>query len=122
MALALPLAGWAEAQLEAIRAMAGTPALAGLSGAQLLGERAALNGFAAVIAHKSGVEVSILRVETFLGVFIGAVTFTGSVIAYGKLAGKVDGKAKKLPGGHVLNAAAAAMPPPMPAASSGPAM
>ena len=69
--------------------------------------RAALTGFAAVIAHKTGAEVSILRVETFLGVFIGAVTFTGSVIAFGKLAGKVDGKAKKLPGGHVLNAAAA---------------
>ena len=69
--------------------------------------RAALNGFAAVIAHKSGVEVSILRVETFLGVFIGAVTFTGSVVAFGKLAGKVDGKAKKLPGGHLLNASAA---------------
>jgi len=45
VALALPLAGWAEAQLQAIRALAGTPALAGLSGAQLLGERAALNGF-----------------------------------------------------------------------------
>jgi NAD(P) transhydrogenase subunit beta len=69
--------------------------------------RAALTGFAAVVAHKSGVEVSILRVETFLGVFIGAVTFTGSVIAFGKLAGKVDGKAKKLPGGHLLNAGAA---------------
>ncbi|MDP3263356.1 MAG: NAD(P)(+) transhydrogenase (Re/Si-specific) subunit beta [Tabrizicola sp.] len=69
--------------------------------------RAALDGFAAVVAHKTGVEVTILRVETFLGIFIGAVTFTGSVIAYGKLAGKVDGKAKKLPGGHVLNAGAA---------------
>jgi H+-translocating NAD(P) transhydrogenase subunit beta len=69
--------------------------------------RAALTGFAATVAHKTGVEISILRVETFLGVFIGAVTFTGSVIAYGKLAGKVDGKAKKLPGGHVLNATAA---------------
>ena len=69
--------------------------------------RAALDGFAGVIAHKSGVEIAILRVETFLGVFIGAVTFTGSVIAFGKLAGKVDGKAKKLPGGHVLNAGAA---------------
>jgi NAD(P) transhydrogenase subunit beta len=69
--------------------------------------RAALTGFAAIIAHKSPVEISILRVETFLGVFIGAVTFTGSVIAFGKLAGKVDGKAKKLPGGHLLNAAAA---------------
>jgi H+-translocating NAD(P) transhydrogenase subunit beta len=71
--------------------------------------RALLDGFAGVVAHKSGVEITILRVETFLGVFIGAVTFTGSVIAYGKLAGKVDGKAKKLPGGHLLNASAAAI-------------
>ena len=69
--------------------------------------RHALTGFAAVIAHKTPVEINILRVETFLGIFIGAVTFTGSVIAFGKLAGKVDGKAKKLPGGHMLNAAAA---------------
>jgi NAD(P) transhydrogenase subunit beta len=45
----------------------------------------------------------------FLGVFIGAVTFTGSVIAYGKLAGKVSSAATKLPGGHMLNAAAAAI-------------
>ncbi len=71
--------------------------------------RAALTGFAAVLAHKTGVEVSILRVEVFLGVFIGAVTFTGSIIAFGKLAGKVDGKAKKLPGGHMLNAGAAGL-------------
>ncbi|ANY83817.1 NAD(P) transhydrogenase subunit beta (plasmid) [Microvirga ossetica] len=68
--------------------------------------RSALTGFAGVLAHKTGVEIAILRVEVFLGVFIGAVTFTGSVIAFGKLAGKVDGKAKKLPGGHGLNAAA----------------
>jgi hypothetical protein len=33
-------------------------------------------------------------------VFIGAITFTGSVIAYGKLAGKVTSAAVKLPGGH----------------------
>ncbi|MFZ1662645.1 MAG: NAD(P)(+) transhydrogenase (Re/Si-specific) subunit beta [Paracoccaceae bacterium] len=69
--------------------------------------RAALTGFGAVLAHKSPVELTILRIELFLGVFIGAVTFTGSVVAYGKLAGKVDGKAKKLPGGHLLNATAA---------------
>jgi NAD(P) transhydrogenase subunit beta len=69
--------------------------------------RGTLTGFAGVLAHKTGVEISILRVEVFLGVFIGAVTFTGSVIAFGKLAGKVDGKARKLPGGHGLNAAAA---------------
>jgi NAD(P) transhydrogenase subunit beta len=69
--------------------------------------RDALTGFAGVVAHKTGTEVAILRVETFLGVFIGAVTFTGSVIAFGKLAGRVDGKATKLPGGHLLNAGAA---------------
>jgi len=69
--------------------------------------RMALTGFAGVIAQKTGVEITILRVETFLGVFIGAVTFTGSVVAFGKLAGKVDGRAKKLPGGHALNAGAA---------------
>jgi H+-translocating NAD(P) transhydrogenase subunit beta len=68
----------------------------------------ALQGFAAVLAHKTGAEITILRVEVFLGVFIGAVTFTGSVVAFGKLAGKVDGKAVKLPGGHLLNAGAAA--------------
>jgi len=60
-----------------------------------------------VLAHKTGAEIAILRVEVFLGVFIGAVTFTGSVVAFGKLAGKVDGKARKLPGGHALNAGAA---------------
>jgi len=69
--------------------------------------RAALTGFAALLAHKEPVELSIMKVEVFLGVFIGAVTFTGSVVAFGKLAGKVDGKAKKLPGGHFLNAGAA---------------
>ena len=53
---------------------------------------------------RRGVEIAILRVEVFLGVFIGAVTFTGSIVAFGKLAGKVDGKARKLPGGHGLNA------------------
>lgn len=69
--------------------------------------RALLTGFSAILAHKTPVELAIMKVEVFLGVFIGAVTFTGSVVAFGKLAGKVDGKAKKLPGGHVLNAGAA---------------
>jgi NAD(P) transhydrogenase subunit beta len=66
-----------------------------------------LTGFAALIAKKSAIELSILRVELFLGVFIGAITFTGSVIAYGKLSGKVTSAAAKLPGGHALNAGAA---------------
>jgi NAD(P) transhydrogenase subunit beta len=67
------------------------------------------SGFALKVAEKVAREITILRVEVFLGVFIGAVTFTGSVIAYGKLAGKVDTKATKLPGGHMLNAGAAAV-------------
>ncbi|MEO1950113.1 NAD(P)(+) transhydrogenase (Re/Si-specific) subunit beta, partial [Thioclava sp.] len=76
-------------------------------GAMGVEEQHALKGFAALIAHKTPVELSILRVELFLGVFIGAVTFTGAVVAFGKLAGKVTSKATKLPGGHMLNAAAA---------------
>jgi NAD(P) transhydrogenase subunit beta len=70
---------------------------------------AALTGFARKVAEKTPVEITILQVEVFLGVFIGAVTFTGSVIAYGKLAGKVDTRARQLPGGHILNAGAAAL-------------
>ena len=67
----------------------------------------ALDGFAALLAKKSGAEINILRVEASLGIWIGAVTFTGSVIAYGKLSGKVTSAATKLPGGHLLNATAA---------------
>jgi NAD(P) transhydrogenase subunit beta len=66
-----------------------------------------LSAFGQLIAKKSGVEIGILRVELVLGIWIGAVTFTGSVIAYGKLAGRVDSAARKLPGGHLLNIAAA---------------
>ncbi len=69
--------------------------------------KALLIGFAKKLAAKDAVEQSILHIEVFLGVFIGAVTFTGSVVAFGKLAGRVDGKAKKLPGGHLLNAGSA---------------
>ncbi|WP_439110013.1 NAD(P)(+) transhydrogenase (Re/Si-specific) subunit beta [Lentibacter sp.] len=71
--------------------------------------RKALEGFAALLAKKDGVEIAILRVELVLGIFIGAVTFTGSVVAYGKLAGRVTSAAEKLPGGHMLNAGAAAI-------------
>jgi NAD(P) transhydrogenase subunit beta len=74
-----------------------------------------LSNFGELIAKKTGVEIGILRVELVLGIWIGAVTFTGSVVAYGKLSGnssllpfKIDTSAKQLPGGHMLNAAAAA--------------
>ena len=51
----------------------------------------------------SNAEKIIHEVEVFLGVFIGAITFTGSIVAYGKLSGKLDGKALILPGRHLLN-------------------
>ncbi len=68
-----------------------------------------LSSFGKLIAKKTNVEINILKVELVLGIWIGAVTFTGSVIAYGKLAGKVDSGANKLPGGHLLNAGAAGL-------------
>jgi NAD(P) transhydrogenase subunit beta len=50
-----------------------------------------------------GAEIIIHEVEIFLGVFIGAVTTTGSVIAFGKLSGVIDGKPLALPARNMLN-------------------
>ena len=75
-----------------------------------------LSNFGELIGKKTAVEIGILRVELALGIWIGAVTFTGSVIAYGKLSGnssllpfKIDTSATQLPGGHMLNAGAAGL-------------
>jgi NAD(P) transhydrogenase subunit beta len=51
----------------------------------------------------TGAELTIHQVETFLGIFIGAVTFTGSIIAWGKLQGVIRSKPLLLPGRHLLN-------------------
>ncbi|MDG1299184.1 MAG: NAD(P)(+) transhydrogenase (Re/Si-specific) subunit beta [Paracoccaceae bacterium] len=63
-----------------------------------------LTGFGEKLWQKDYIEIGILKAEVFLGIFIGAVTFTGSIVAFGKLAGKLDGSPKKLKGGHYLNA------------------
>ncbi len=54
-------------------------------------------------AHFVGAEKVIHEVEVFVGVFIGAITFTGSVIAFGKLKGSISGKPLMLPGRHWMN-------------------
>lgn len=53
--------------------------------------------------HLEGAEKIIHEVEVYIGVFIGAITFTGSVIAFGKLKGIISGKPLMLPGRHWLN-------------------
>jgi NAD(P) transhydrogenase subunit beta len=62
-----------------------------------------LQGFALTLAHKTPAELSIMRVEVFLGILIGAITFTGSIVAYGKLAGKIASKPLTLPNRHAIN-------------------
>ncbi|HEX5597486.1 MAG TPA: Re/Si-specific NAD(P)(+) transhydrogenase subunit beta [Micromonosporaceae bacterium] len=51
----------------------------------------------------SGSLLAIHHAEVFIGVFIGAVTFTGSVVAYGKLSGRIKSNPLMLPGRHLLN-------------------
>ena len=58
------------------------------------------------VAQLEGAEIAIHQIEIFLGVFIGAITFTGSIVAYGKLSGTIGSKALQLPGRHILNAGA----------------
>ncbi|PJG83443.1 Re/Si-specific NAD(P)(+) transhydrogenase subunit beta [Caviibacterium pharyngocola] len=57
-------------------------------------------------AAEQAVLANIHNVEVFLGIFIGAVTFTGSVVAFGKLRGIINSKALMLPHRHKLNLAA----------------
>ncbi|WP_036771114.1 Re/Si-specific NAD(P)(+) transhydrogenase subunit beta [Photorhabdus australis] len=74
-----------------------------------VGLAAVLVGFNSFIAHDNFAEPvmeNIHLTEVFLGVFIGAVTFTGSVVAFGKLCGKISSKPLMLPNRHKLNLAA----------------
>ena len=53
--------------------------------------------------HLTGAMLNIHLVEVFLGIFIGAVTFTGSIVAFGKLRGIISSKPMMLPHRHKLN-------------------
>ena len=72
----------------------------------LVGLAAVLVGFANFMDHSTtltGAEATIHDIETYLGILIGAVTFSGSVIAFGKLSGRIGGKPLLLPARHLLN-------------------
>ena len=74
----------------------------------LVGLAACLVGFASYIDTSialSGAEKTIHEIEIYVGILIGAVTFSGSVIAFGKLSGKIGGKPLLLPARHMLNLA-----------------
>ena len=74
----------------------------------LVGLAACLVGFASYIdtsVQYSGAEKTIHEAEIYIGILIGAVTFSGSVIAFGKLSGKIGGKPLLLPARHWLNLA-----------------
>jgi NAD(P) transhydrogenase subunit beta len=76
----------------------------------LVGLAAMLVGFANYIDPAAagvfqGAEKTIHEVEIYIGILIGAVTFSGSIIAFGKLSGKITGKPVLLPGRHFLNLA-----------------
>ncbi|MFT7053406.1 MAG: NAD(P) transhydrogenase subunit beta [Psychromonas sp.] len=72
-----------------------------------VGLAAVFIGFNSYLEHGLliGVEQSIHDVEVFLGIFIGSVTFTGSIVAYGKLSGKIKSTPLSLPGKNWINLA-----------------
>ena len=73
-----------------------------------VGLAAVLVGYASYLdpnSHTQGIEGTIHEVEVFVGVFIGAVTFTGSIVAFGKLRGTIGSKTLALPGRNLWNIA-----------------
>ncbi|MDR2451824.1 MAG: Re/Si-specific NAD(P)(+) transhydrogenase subunit beta [Candidatus Accumulibacter sp.] len=74
----------------------------------LVGLAACLIGFASYVDTSivfTGAEKTIHEVEIYLGILIGAITFSGSVIAFGKLSGRIGGRPVLLPGRHFINLA-----------------
>jgi NAD(P) transhydrogenase subunit beta len=72
----------------------------------LVGLAACLVGFASYVDTSNplaGAEKAIHEIEIYVGILIGAVTFSGSVIAFGKLSAKISGKPVLLPGRHWIN-------------------
>ena len=98
--------GWVVAQRIQMTAMpelvAGFHSLVGMA-AVLVGCSAYLNPAAFGIVDGAGAMLTVSRVELGLGVAIGAITFSGSIIAFLKLSGRMSGSPILLPGRHILN-------------------
>jgi NAD(P) transhydrogenase subunit beta len=110
-AIALPivLGGGLGALLAARVAMTAMPELVALLHS-FVGLAAVLVGLSTFLdpgEHLQGAERIVHAIEIFLDVGIGAITFTGSVVAWAKLSGRLSGKPLLLPGRHALNATAA---------------
>ena len=105
LAVALLIGGFIGARAAAKVEMTQMPELVALMHS-LVGMAAVLVGYANFLDHSAGLEgaeKTIHELEIYIGIFIGAVTFSGSVIAFGKLCGKVSGKPVLLPARHWLN-------------------
>ncbi len=71
-----------------------------------VGLAAVLVGFNSYLDHTPGMDTVLENIhltEVFIGIFIGAVTFTGSIVAFGKLRGKISSRPLMLPHRHKLN-------------------
>ena len=111
MAVAFIVGGAIGSVLAARVAMTSMPQLVAILHS-FVGAAAVLVGFASTLDPATvveGIEGKIHAVETFIGVFVGALTFTGSIVAYGKLQGLIGSKPLLMPGRHVMNIAGVAL-------------
>ena len=103
--IAMAIGGYIGLQLAKKVAMTEMPELVAILHS-LVGLAAVLVGYATFLDPNNnmvGAEKTIHELEIFVGIFIGAVTFSGSVIAFGKLSGKISGNPALLPSRHWLN-------------------
>jgi H+-translocating NAD(P) transhydrogenase subunit beta len=103
-AVSIGVGGLIGALLAARVAMTSMPELVAVLHS-FVGLAAVLVGFGSYLGPETltGVELVIHEIEVFIGVFVGAVTFTGSIVAFGKLKGLLGSKPLLLPGRHWLN-------------------
>lgn len=107
MTVALVVGGAIGAVLAARVEMTSMPQLVAILHS-FVGAAAVLVGLATALDHDqlfTGIERRIHDIEIFVGIFVGAITFTGSVVAFGKLQGVIGSKPLLLPGRHVMNLA-----------------